>query len=154
MTDPSDRGPGVPIPPPILVGGLALLGYVLHRVDPLPLGFAFELPGAAVVALAAGLVAWALVTMARARTSVRPDRPDQALVEHGPFRHSRNPIYLGMLFAVLGLALILGDLWAWLTVFATFSALQRFVVAREEAYLQHRFGAAYAAYSARVNRWI
>ena len=75
-------------------------------------------------------------------------------VEAGPYRFSRNPIYLGLLVAAVGLALRWGDLWGWMAVAASHLMLDRLVVAKEEAYLAARFGPAYEAYRARVRRWI
>nr|WP_255568743.1 isoprenylcysteine carboxylmethyltransferase family protein [Neoroseomonas alba] len=84
----------------------------------------------------------------------RPDKPDAALVERGPFRFGRNPIYLGFILGMLGFALRWGDLWGWIALVASHLVLDRLVVAKEEAYLAGRFGAAYDAYRARVRRWV
>jgi protein-S-isoprenylcysteine O-methyltransferase Ste14 len=81
-------------------------------------------------------------------------KPDAALVTAGPFRFSRNPIYLGFLVVVLGFALRWGDLWGWLALMVCHLALDRLVVTKEEAYLSTRFGAAYEAYRTRVRRWV
>ncbi len=77
-----------------------------------------------------------------------------AMVEAGPFRFSRNPIYLGFLVAMLGFALRWGDLWGWVALPLGHLLLDRLVVAKEEAYLATRFGAAYDAYRSRVRRWL
>ena len=106
------------------------------------------------MALGFALGAWALGLMMRARTDPRPDRPTSTLVEAGPFRFSRNPIYLGFLVFAAGVALRWASLWGWLAVLAAFVALDRCVIAREERYLAARFGAAYAEYRARVRRWL
>jgi protein-S-isoprenylcysteine O-methyltransferase Ste14 len=107
-----------------------------------------------VVFLAVALVGWALLALVKAGNDPRPDKPDAALVESGPFRFSRNPIYLGFLLAATGLALIWGTLWGWIGVVAVHGLLDRLVIAKEEAYLASRFGAAYAAYKGRVRRWM
>jgi protein-S-isoprenylcysteine O-methyltransferase Ste14 len=101
-----------------------------------------------------GLPLWAIAVMLAAKTDPRPDKPAAALVERGPFRFSRNPIYLGFVLAAAGLALRSGDLWPWLATAASFLLLDRYVVAREERYLRARFGAAYEGYAARVRRWL
>ncbi len=92
--------------------------------------------------------------MLQAGTDPRPDRPTGALVEAGPFRFSRNPIYLGFLVFAAGAALRWASLWGWLAVLAAFLLLDRAVVAREERYLTARFGEAYARYRTRVRRWL
>jgi protein-S-isoprenylcysteine O-methyltransferase Ste14 len=89
-----------------------------------------------------------------ARTDPRPHTADQALVTRGPFRVTRNPIYLGLLIVAAGVALTSGSAWAWLAVAALFGVLDRLVIAKEEAYLLTRFGKAYADYMARVRRWM
>ena len=91
--------------------------------------------------------------LVKAGNDPRPDKPDTALVEAGPFRFSRNPVYLGFILGMLGIALRWGDLWGWLALLATHGVLDALVVRREEAYLAARFGPAYDAYRARVRRW-
>jgi protein-S-isoprenylcysteine O-methyltransferase Ste14 len=147
-------GPGVRVPPPVMVGGLALLGWVMAQMLPVPLGPALPVPGALLAVAGLVLTGWTLLGMLRAGTDPRPFRPDSALLEQGPFRHSRNPIYLGFLLMAAGIALSMGDLWCWLAVAGSFALLHWLVVAKEEAYLAARFGEAYLAYKARVRRWI
>jgi protein-S-isoprenylcysteine O-methyltransferase Ste14 len=142
------------VPPPVLVALAVGLGWLLRRLAPVPVGAPLPWPGAAVAGLGLGLSVWAIAVMLRAGTDPRPDRPDRALLERGPFRLGRNPVYLGFLLVAAGLALRWADLWPWLAVPAGFLLLDRLVVAREEAYLRARFGAAYDAYRARVRRWV
>ncbi|MBP0464449.1 isoprenylcysteine carboxylmethyltransferase family protein [Roseomonas sp. PWR1] len=149
-----EHGPGVRIPPPVLVGGILVAAWVLHRFVPVPLGPPLAEFGALVIFGAFALIGWALLLLVRAGNDPRPDRPDEAMVESGPFRFSRNPIYLGLLLALAGFALRWGDLWGWIAVVAAHLALDRLVVAKEEAYLAARFGDAYAAYRGRVRRWV
>lgn len=149
-----DHGPGVRVPPPVLAGGILAAGWVLQRIVPVPLGPPMPEFGALVVFGALALIGWAVLVLVRAGNDPRPDKPDQAMVEAGPFRFSRNPIYLGFLLAVAGFALRWGDLWGWIAVAVAHLALDRLVVVKEEAYLATRFGDAYAAYRARVRRWV
>lgn len=147
-------GPGVRWPPPVIVGafiaGAALLGWLL----PVRLGPPAPALGNALLFAAIALVGWALLVLVRAGTDPRPNRPDTAIVATGPFRFSRNPIYLGFVVAAAGFAMRNGQLWGWLAVGLSFLWLDRQVVAREETYLATRFGAAYATYRARVRRWV
>jgi protein-S-isoprenylcysteine O-methyltransferase Ste14 len=154
ISAPDDHGPGVRVPPPILVGLLVGIGWMLHRAVPVPVSTPAPNLAALLMALGMAVSVWTVVTMLRAGVDQRPDRPDKALLERGPFRFSRNPIYLGFLVVVAGFALHWGDLWPWLAVLATFLVLGRHVVVREEQYLRARFGAPYAAYLGRVRRWI
>ena len=150
----SDHGRGIRIPPPVMVGGALLVAWVLHRLVPVLLGPPLPELGALVIFAALALVGWALLVMVRAGNDPRPDKPDSVFVEAGPYRVSRNPIYLGLLVATVGFALRWGELWGWLAVAASHLMLDRLVVAKEEAYLATRFGAAYEAYRSRVRRWL
>ena len=149
-----DHGPGVRLPPPVMVAGLLAAAWLLRQVVPVPIGPPLPALGALVVFAAVALVGWALLVMVRAGNDPRPDKPDAALVETGPFRFGRNPVYLGFLLVVAGFALRWGDLWGWVAVVAGHLVLDRMVVAKEEAYLARRFGATYEAYRARVRRWV
>ncbi len=149
-----DHGPGVRLPPPAVVAGLLALAWGLERVLPVPLGPPLPDLGALVIFAAAGLIGWALLVMLKAGNDPRPDRPDSAMVEAGPYRFSRNPIYLGLILGALGFALRWGDLWGWIAVAGSHLVLDRLVVAKEEAYLAARFGTAYETYRSRVRRWI
>jgi protein-S-isoprenylcysteine O-methyltransferase Ste14 len=151
---PPDHGPGVRIPPPVMVAGLLALAWVLERIVPVPLGPPLPELGALVIFVAIALIGWALLVLVKAGNDPRPDKPDSRMVETGPFRVSRNPIYLGFILGVAGFALRWGDLWGWVAVVASHLVLDRLVVAKEEAYLAARFGAAYEAYRARVRRWV
>jgi protein-S-isoprenylcysteine O-methyltransferase Ste14 len=153
MTAP-DHGPGVRVPPPVMVAAVLAVAWAGQRFAPVALGPPLPELGALVIFAAFALIGWAVLVLVRAGNDPRPDKPDAAMVEAGPFRFSRNPIYLGFLLAVAGFALRWGDLWGWLAVAATHLLLDRLVVAREEAYLATRFGAAYEAYRGRVRRWV
>ena len=142
------------VPPPVLVAAVMAAAWGLHRLAPLPLGGALPWLGAAWIAAGAALAAWAIATMVRGGTDPRPDKPDAALQEGGPFRHGRNPVYVGFLLVAIGLAVAWGDAWGWVGVVVAFAVLDRLVVAREEAYLRTRFGAAYSEYAGRVRRWL
>jgi protein-S-isoprenylcysteine O-methyltransferase Ste14 len=147
-------GPGVRVPPPVIAVATVAAGWLLDRVWTVPIGPPAPALGGMVVFLAIALCGWALLVLVRAGNDPRPDRPDAALVEAGPFRFGRNPIYLGMLLVATGLALARGTLFGWVAVAVLHALLDRLVIAREEAYLATRFGAAYEAYRARVRRWM
>ncbi len=149
-----DHSPGVKVPPPLLAGGILAAAWVLQRLMPIPIGPALPDIGALVIFAALGLIGVAVLVLVKAGNDPRPDRPDTAMVEAGPYKLSRNPIYLGFVLALVGFALRWGDLWGWLAVIAAHLALDRLVVAKEEAYLAARFGTAYEAYRARVRRWV
>lgn len=146
-------GPGVRVPPPVIVLAGLLGAWALNWVAPVRLGPPAPELGVPVIFAAFVLIGWALVVLVRAGNDPRPDKPDTAFVAGGPFRFGRNPIYSGFLLFLSGMALIWGTLWGWVAVGAVFLALDFLVVRREEAYLASRFGDAYVEYKNRVRRW-
>jgi protein-S-isoprenylcysteine O-methyltransferase Ste14 len=100
------------------------------------------------------LAVWAMDVQTRAGTNVPTNRPTTAIVDGGPYGFTRNPIYMGMFGGLIGLAIAFDTLWllAMLVPFAL--AIRYGVVAREEAYLERRFGDAYRSYRRRVRRWL
>jgi len=151
---PEDQGPGVRVPPPVIVVTALILAWGLQRLLPAQLGPPAVALGGMLIFLAMFWVGWALLALVRAGNDPRPDKPDSAFVGTGPYRFGRNPIYLGFVLFLAGVALSWGTLWAWLAVGAVFLALDLHVVRREEAYLRIRFPDAYPAYAARIRRWV
>jgi protein-S-isoprenylcysteine O-methyltransferase Ste14 len=97
---------------------------------------------------------WGVYTLLRARTGVRPGQPVTALVTGGPFRYSRNPLYIGLITIYLGVILAWGVWWALATLIPALAVVQWRIVLREEQFLEARFGEEYRAYKARVKRWV
>lgn len=158
MTDstPQDNA-GIRLFPPAvfilpLAAGLAVHVWILPvRILPTwlatPLGAVLLLGWAAVMADAAR-------ALRRAGTPVNPTKPTTALVTTGPYALSRNPLYLSLTVAYLGAVALANALWPLVLLpFALFVIRTR-VIAKEEAYLERKFGDAYRAYRARVRRWI
>jgi protein-S-isoprenylcysteine O-methyltransferase Ste14 len=109
------------------------------------------------VVLAAGAVlwnAWAVPTMLRGRGTLNTAGASAALVTGGPYRFSRNPMYLGLTLLACGIALIFGIAWALVLLVPVLVYTQVRVIAPEERYLERAFGDAYRTYRARVRRWI
>jgi len=110
--------------------------------------------GGAVFSVGLVLAIWAITTIRRAGTQVETYKPTTAIVENGPYRFTRNPIYLGMFLGQTGLAIGFNSAWI-LAMLVPFYFVIRFgVIAREEAYLEHKFGEVYLAYKSRVRRWL
>jgi protein-S-isoprenylcysteine O-methyltransferase Ste14 len=97
---------------------------------------------------------WAAGLFSRAGTTVKPLEPSSALVTRGPFRLSRNPMYLGMVVALAGLGMVLGSLTPFAVVAVFALLIEHRFIRREEAMLESTFGAAYTEYRSRVRRWI
>jgi protein-S-isoprenylcysteine O-methyltransferase Ste14 len=153
----------VKIPPPLLFVAGLLGGWLLHRGIPLQLlpvsrhdflaGFALGL-GWALIAGSFAFMCWALLAFRRAGTTVVPTRPAGALVESGPYRRTRNPMYVGMTGIYLGVNILLNSWWPLLFLPVVLFILRRAVIDREERYLRGAFGAAYDDYCRRVHRWL
>jgi protein-S-isoprenylcysteine O-methyltransferase Ste14 len=156
MADTADTAQ-VRIRPPLVWAIAVIAGLALNWLVPLPVlpaGFPAGLLGALVFVLALALFAWAIATITRAGSNVPGNRPTTTIVESGPFRFTRNPIYLSMFVALIGLAVAFDDLWL-LILLVPFALLIRYAaVAREEAYLERKFGDVYRSYRARVRRWL
>jgi protein-S-isoprenylcysteine O-methyltransferase Ste14 len=147
---------GVRVPPPLLYVVGFLVGVALEiafPIDSLPL--AITLAGALIGGLLwLALDGVAMLSFRRAGTSMVPFNPSTALVTSGPSRLTRNPMYLGMAFLYIGLALALGVIWALIFLPLVIAAVDRLVIVREEAYLVRKFGQPYRDYMARVRRWL
>jgi protein-S-isoprenylcysteine O-methyltransferase Ste14 len=147
---------GIFVPAPLVYALFFLAGLALDRLVPLPrMPLAIGRPAGALLALGAvALDLWSGARMRAARTTPIPLRPTTAIVTRGPYRFTRNPMYLGMLLFYVGLALFLGRLWPLALAPAVVWVLSATVIAREERYLEGKFGDEYRQYRARVRRWV
>ena len=145
--------------PPLLYLGCLLLGLALDRVLPLPL----ILPEAALIRwtmggglilVGAAIMAAGIRNFSHAATPVPSNRPVRALVTTGIHGWSRNPIYLGMFLLYAGIGIAACSPWVLILALPLVIILRYGVVAREETYLDRRFGDAYREYKARVRRWL
>ena len=155
-TDAASRPSAVPWPPILFAGAIAA-ALLLGRIFPLAwpglddagarvVGYAFGLAGLA-------LTAWGLVTLYHAKTNILPHKGADRLVTEGAFRFRRNPIYMGEVLILLGLAQ--ATLNIWLVVMAPIFAVAILLLAilPEERHLEARFGEEYLDYQARTRRW-
>ncbi|MBO4228123.1 isoprenylcysteine carboxylmethyltransferase family protein [Bradyrhizobium neotropicale] len=156
MTDTADTA-NVIVRPPIAWVLAVLAGLALNWLMPLPFVPAVVAAGwlgALVFAVAVALVASAITTMTRAGSNVPTNLPSTTVVETGPYRFTRNPIYLGMVLGLIGLAIAFNDLWLLMTLVPFALVIRYGVITREEAYLERKFGNVYRRYRARVRRWL
>ena len=158
MTSPSPDTSGVRVLPPLIYAGLFLLGYAVHRFVPLRLWGdpppVARLVGWGLVAAGALLAASAVMLFRRAGTTPNPTRPTTALVLRGPYRFTRNPMYVGLALCYFGTALLVNSIWPLILLPALMVLVQRWVIAPEEAYLERKFGAEYRSYRTQVRRWL
>ncbi len=120
---------------------------------PTPLAW-IELAGGVIACLGLALAVSCFMLFARRRTTIMPSGHPSRLVLDGPYRFTRNPMYLALVLSYVGLCLQLGLLWAVALLPLPWLALQRYVIPFEEARLRNEFGRQYSAYCARVRRWL
>lgn len=145
------------IPPPAVAVACALLAWLLARWSPWLLTGAWRTWAAlACLVGGVGVAAWGVLTFRRAGTTLNPQTPDASrnIVRTGPFRFSRNPMYLGMSLVLSGYCLWLGSLLALLAVIAFVAYITRFQIVPEERVLVAKFGAPYQDYLRSVRRWL
>jgi protein-S-isoprenylcysteine O-methyltransferase Ste14 len=148
--------PGVIAFPPLIFGGTLAIGLIAHflvPIRPFPV-MPSRLVGAVLLVGSAVLAKWGESTMRRAGTNVRPDRPTTAIVVDGPFRYTRNPLYLATTGLYVGVTLLVDALWPLVLLPPMLAIIEWGVIRREERYLDAKFGDTYQAYSRRVRRWL
>ena len=149
---------GVRFPPPFVYAIGILVGWLADRRWP----WAITAHPASwrPILVAALLLVWlalflpAAALFRRAGTSLIPHKPVSAFVVSGPYRFTRNPMYLSLAALYLAVALILDSWWPVLFLPVVLIVIQRAVIAREERYLHGRFPVEYATYCSRVHRWL
>jgi protein-S-isoprenylcysteine O-methyltransferase Ste14 len=146
------------IPPPAVAAAVAVAMWGTSRLAPLlQVPSALRLAAAAAIGLVGiGFSAAGVLAFRRARTTVNPTTPEKAtaLVSSGAYRITRNPMYVGLAWVLVAWAVFLSSGWALLGVVAFVLYIGRFQIAPEERALAQLFGSEYAAYRARVRRWL
>ena len=147
---------GFIVPPPIVCLVCLMAGFGLDYLWPLPL-----LPrpmqytvGFMLVVMGFVLFGWALKAFSDSKTSIDHRKPTRAIITGGPFRISRNPVYVSMTICFVGIAVTVDSIWILLMALPTVVILHHFVILREEAFLERKFGAEYLGYKAAVRRWV
>jgi protein-S-isoprenylcysteine O-methyltransferase Ste14 len=142
--------------PPLVYLGAIATGALLQLALPLPF-IPGTLPtplGAPTVLVALALAASSVAGFRRARTPVPAWKPTTAIVRTGPYRFSRNPMYLAFSLFQLGIAIWVNSLWLLGTLAGAVALVDAVVIRREEQYLEQKFAAAYLDYKASVRRWL
>jgi protein-S-isoprenylcysteine O-methyltransferase Ste14 len=159
MTDHKDAA-AVRVFPPAIPLLTILAGIGMGHVWPIHLPFEnlplirYWIGGLVVVGAVLCLGLWSVVLMRGSGQSENPWKPTLSIVDRGPFRISRNPMYLQMVLVCIGFAIILGNVWILaLTPLCAWS-LKRLVILPEETYLEQKFGDVYLRYKRRVRRWL
>jgi protein-S-isoprenylcysteine O-methyltransferase Ste14 len=152
---PEVANPGVMRPPFVYLGTIAL-GLLLHFAWPVWLvsrTVSAPLGGTAVL-VAVALFLYAVCTFRTSGTPVPGNRPTTMIVRMGPYRYSRNPIYLSFSLLQLGVAFWVNSLWLLVTLMLAVALMSFVVIPREEQYLETCFPSDYSPYKASVPRWL
>ena len=159
MSGTKGHGARIVIPPPLLFAAGFLAGIWCRRFlpgDALPglIAGGARPTGFILVAAGIGFSLWGILTFFRAKTTIVPHRAVSSLVDRGPYRVTRNPMYVGLATAYVGLALFQNRLWPFAFLPLVLALLVIAVIRPEERYLEERFGDDYHAYRRRVRRFI
>lgn len=156
MSNERNDNPGVIAPPPLIYAGTLAAGLITNRLA--PAGF---LPRVSRKVLGIPLVVGGLAigfsglrVMRRAGTNVDPREPTTAIVTGGPYRFTRNPLYVSMTLMYTGISALANALWPMLLLPGVLAVMNKGVIEREERYLERKFGDEYLRYKAGVRRWV
>jgi len=149
---------GVIALPPFIFLGFLVAATALEAIAPLPFWGAHAL-GRYVTGAVMGLGGFIIIGLGTGRlvaagTNIPPNLPATALVVDGIYERTRNPLYLGSTLVYLGLSIAAGSLWAMVLAVPLLWVINVGVIAREERYLERKFGDTYRAYKSRVRRWV
>ena len=136
-----------------------LAGWVLHQrlefyIDGDGASTLQKAIGAAIIGGGIAITWWGLATFMRVRTGIMPDRPARQLVQFGPYRFSRNPMFVGFTAIYVGAAILLNLAWPLVLLPLVIAALTITVIRQEERYMQDQFGEEFVSYRGRVRRWL
>jgi protein-S-isoprenylcysteine O-methyltransferase Ste14 len=151
--------PGLIAPPPLIYVGSLLVGLLLNLLLPVKLlpkrrrgtGLIF---GATSIGLGVMLARSAFQQMRRAKTNINPTQPTMAIVTEGPYRLTRNPIYVALTLLYAGISLLFNSFWSMLLLPFVLVLMNLGVIDREERYLEGKFGELYLNYKRSVRRWL
>ncbi|HMK14502.1 MAG TPA: isoprenylcysteine carboxylmethyltransferase family protein [Burkholderiales bacterium] len=148
--------PGVIVFPPLLYGIAFVVVLALRWFWPVPI-FDHTIalwPGIALIVLAIGIALWGRRVLLAVGTNVNPSLPTTAIVTSGPFRFSRNPLYIALMFLYLGLTLAVNTWWGIVVLVPLLILMHYGVILREERYLEAKFGQSYRQYCSKVRRYL
>lgn len=146
----------IAFPPPLIFAGFLVLGLAIDRHghairinDPIwgVIGWFF-------IAVGVGGVLWAGWMLQKAGTGIEPGKPSTAIVSSGPYRYSRNPIYVALMAIYLGTAVLFGTVWPLILAPLVKLTMDRLAIYREERYLAKKFGEDYLVYYRATPRWL
>jgi protein-S-isoprenylcysteine O-methyltransferase Ste14 len=157
--EPQTDTPGVRILPPFVYLGGLIIGYAIWWFWPVPVvpaewSFAIRVTGGVAVVLGFWVMLSAVMAFRRIDEDPNPMEPTSTLTFDGPYRFTRNPMYVGMALILGGLALAGNALWPLVALVPVIWVIRTQVIAKEEHYLEAKFGGEYVAFKERVRRWL
>jgi protein-S-isoprenylcysteine O-methyltransferase Ste14 len=152
----TNDSPGVIALPPVIFVIAMIAGFIVEWLSPTSFILAGARTGAAIVLLGSGVLMIGLGLLQHRRSGNDPDprNPDVTVMTSGIYQRTRNPIYIGYLLVLAGIGVWANSLWVLSTVIPAFFVVRWGVVAREEAYLEAKFGQTYMDYKNSVRRWL
>jgi protein-S-isoprenylcysteine O-methyltransferase Ste14 len=155
--EPAEHGANVRIPPPLIFIGFIILGALLqYAIAPIsfPDDAWIRIVGVVIVAAGLFLIFSALAPFRRTGQDPKPWTPSPELIVEGPYRWTRNPMYVGLTCILFGLGLALNNLWFSLLAIVALVVVHFIAVLPEEKYLNEKFGRSYTEYRTKVRRYI
>ena len=152
----NEDSPQVRVYPPVIFLSALASGWILNYFLPYPfIPFSLRLSGGlTLLALGGLLTAWSMFAFHKAKTAIDPRQPTTFLILSGPFRYTRNPLYVTLFLMLTGFGVLLDNPWMLAGLLPMYLALRYAVVALEEEYLERKFGEEYRKYKASVRRWL
>lgn len=158
QTDSREKGADVRFPPPLVFAGGLVVGLIIDRFvmpEPFPISRVASLTiGVILMAIGAALPVSARMHFKRTGQSVRPWDPTPELIFEGPYRLTRNPMYVGLALFEIGLGLVLNNAWVSALALPALATVHFTAVLPEEKYLLGKFGDSYRDYFAQVRRYL
>lgn len=156
MTEENKDNAGVVVIPPVMFLAALVLGFLIDWLWPVALlpGSAQYVVGGILMAAALTFGLWGRFLFTRFGTNVEPYKPTTAIITSGPFAYSRNPLYLSLFVLYTGIAILADNVWLFVLGVPLFFIVRYGVIAREERYLEGKFGETYLSYKRRVRRWL
>ena len=151
-----NQGPDVFTFPPVIFAIFLIMGYITDRGFPVTIGAPLlrQIVGGVFIGLGIALAGWAITRFSKARTHVDVRKPATALVTDGPYRFTRNPMYVAASLLYAGIAVIYGKIFMLAFLIPCLFLIDIFIIRREESYLEAVFGEPYREFQSRVRRWI
>lgn len=150
--------PGVYFPPPLIYVAIFFLSILIQHYFPLSKAFFENSMNTyfSIIFIGIGFfsVLPALITFFKTKNTLIPNKPATSLQTKGIYNFSRNPMYVGLLFIYIGIALIQGNWWTVILIPLVIFVVTRFVIINEEKYLERAFGQEYINYKMKVRQWL